>query len=191
MTIDIKYWSLVWPPIDAYRINWAWITVWQLTCTYNNKRFSIRVGVSFEYGSNIWCGTRYCRQWNQDIIGVKIGISGVCLNGTDYWSTTHITAFSVEGKSWWRCTSIQTPWCSILMDQWFTLVTRKCHPLLFLYTLDSEMKYPYLLAREYGSYWPHPLTQPHPPLPPLLHTLLRPLSHPLPHPRLWWPPYLV
>ena len=55
LTIGVKCWSLVCPPIDAYERNWYWTNVWILTYTYHNKILTIRFVFSYNYGINSQC----------------------------------------------------------------------------------------------------------------------------------------
>ena len=58
-----------------------------LTCTSTKKILAIRVGFSYEDGGNRRFGTRLWRKCNQAISRGKVGITGVCLNGTNKRNT--------------------------------------------------------------------------------------------------------
>ena len=98
LTIGIEYWSLLCLPIDDDGSNIHWITEWMLTCTSTNKIEDSRVDVSFYYGRNRWCGTRYRKQCNQDRSRGKVGIADVWLNENVKGITNHGTSLLVEGK---------------------------------------------------------------------------------------------
>ena len=121
-----------WTPIDSDEINWDWITVWMLMCPYTNKRLTILIGTSCDYGRNRWCGTIYWRRCNQARSRYKVGIADVFLNYIYRGSTNHEMPLLIQGKHIWWCTAFQPSFSSLLMSWWFMLISRKCHPLLFV-----------------------------------------------------------